>query len=100
MFGLIVKFRTHEGKRHDFIRILSTGFQNMEGCHSYILAEDPDDETAVWATEIWDSHESHELAMAQPRIKAVIAEAKPLSAGRDMRVVTKPIGGQGLTTAV
>ena len=98
MFGLIVKFIASPGKRDDLISTLSTGFQNMEGCHSYILAEDPADENAVWATEIWESHESHELAMSQPDIKAVIADAKArnLSAGREMRVVTKPIGGQGL----
>ncbi|HWE45815.1 MAG TPA: putative quinol monooxygenase [Caulobacteraceae bacterium] len=97
MFGLIVKFVAHEGKRDEFIRILSDGFQSMDGCHSYILAADPADETAVWATEIWDNEESHHTAMAEPRIKAVIAHAKPLMAGRDMRVVTEPRGGQGLT---
>jgi quinol monooxygenase YgiN len=95
MFGLIVKFRAHEGKRDEFIKILSEGFQGMEGCHSYILHADPADDTAVWATEIWDSHEAHEKAMAEPRIKAVIVAGKPLMAGRDMRVVTEPRGGQG-----
>jgi quinol monooxygenase YgiN len=98
MWGLIVKFVAKEGKRDELIRTLSDGFQGMEGCHSYILHEDPEDDTAVWATEIWDSHEAHEKAMAQPHMKAFIAEtkAKDLSAGRAMRVVTKPYGGQGL----
>jgi quinol monooxygenase YgiN len=96
MFGLIVKFVAHEGQRDAFIDILSNGFQGMAGCHSYILAADPADTTAVWATEIWDSHESHEAAMMQPHIKDVIARAKPLMAGREMRVVTEPRGGQGL----
>ncbi|HEY3813474.1 MAG TPA: putative quinol monooxygenase [Caulobacteraceae bacterium] len=96
MFGLIVKFRAHEGKRDDFIRVLSEGFQDMKGCHSYILAADPADDTAVWATEIWDSEEAHKTAMAEPRIKDVIAKGKPFMAGRDLRVVTEPRGGQGL----
>ncbi len=98
MFGLIVKFKANPGKRDDLIRLLSTGFVNMEGCHSYILAEDPDDETSVWVTEIWESHEAHELAMAKPHIKEFIAytKAQNVSAGREMRVVTRPIGGQGL----
>jgi quinol monooxygenase YgiN len=98
MFGLIVKFIASPGKRDELIQTLSAGFQNMAGCHSYILAEDPADENGVWATEIWESHESHQQAMAQPDIKAVIAEAKAhnLTKGREMRVVTKPIGGQGL----
>lgn len=98
MYGLIVKFRAGPGKRDELIQHLSTGFQGMEGCHSYILAEDPEDEGAVWVTEIWESPEAHTAAMAQPNIKEVIAsgKAKQLTAGRDLRVVTKPIGGQGL----
>ena len=98
MYGLVVKFIAAPGKRDDLIRVLSTGFQNMKGCHSYILAEDPADENGVWATEIWESAEAHTAAMAKPEIVAVIAQAKAekLTAGREMRVVTKPIGGQGL----
>lgn len=98
MFGLIVKFIAGPGKRDALIQTLSEGFRDMAGCHSYILAEDPADENGVWATEIWESHEAHELAMAQPDIKAVIADAKArkLTAGREMRVVTVPVGGQGL----
>lgn len=98
MFGLIVKFIASPGNRDALIEALSTGFQNMAGCHSYILAQDPEDENGVWATEIWESHEAHQLAMAQPDIKTVIADAKArkLTAGREMRVVTVPIGGQGL----
>ena len=90
MFGLIVKFVTHAGKRDEFISIMSGGFQGMAGCHSYILAADATDETAVWLTEIWDDEDSHE---------EVIAQAKPLLAGRDLRVVTEPRGGQGLQSA-
>jgi quinol monooxygenase YgiN len=96
MFGLIVKFVAREGQRDEFIRIMSEGFQDMEGCHSYVLAADPADDTAVWATEIWDNEESHHKAMAEQRIKDVIVRAKPLMAGRDLRVVTEPRGGQGL----
>jgi quinol monooxygenase YgiN len=98
MFGLIVKFIATPGNRDALIKTLSEGFQNMAGCHSYILAQDPEDENGVWATEIWESHEHHKLAMAVPEIKAVIADAKGrgLTAGREMRVVTVPVGGQGL----
>lgn len=99
MFGLIVKFVTHAGKRDEFISIMSGGFQGMAGCHSYILAADATDETAVWLTEIWDDEDSHDKATHEPRIKEVIAQAKPLLAGRDLRVVTEPRGGQGLQSA-
>ncbi len=96
MFGLIVKFITHDGRRDEFIDIMSGGFQNMEGCHSYILAADPAEDAAVWVTEIWDTSESHSASMASARIKEVISRAKPLMVRRDLRVVTEPRGGQGL----
>jgi quinol monooxygenase YgiN len=96
MFGLIVKFVAHEGRRDEFIRIMSEGFQGMDGCHSYILAADPADQSAIWVTEIWDTAESHHVAMASPRIKEIVVRAKPLMAKRDLRVVTEPRGGQGL----
>ncbi len=96
MFGLIVKFVANEGRRDEFIRILSEGFQGMEGCHSYILAADPADTISVWVTEVWDSAEAHDRAIAEPRIVEVIARAKPFMAGRDLRIVTEPRGGQGL----
>ena len=98
MFGLIVKFIATPGNRDALIETLGNGFQDMQGCHSYILAQDPEDETGVWATEIWESHEAHRLAMAEPDIKAVIADAKArnLTSGRELRVVTGPIAGQGL----
>ena len=98
MYGLIVKFITSPGNRDAFIQALGTGFQGMEGCHSYILAEDPSDENGVWVTEIWESNDHHAAAMAKPGIAAIIADAKmrKLHVGREMRVVTKPIIGQGL----
>lgn len=98
MYGLIVKFIANPGKRGDLIRILSTGFQDMAGCHSYILAEDVEDDDGVWVTEIWESSEAHAAAIAKTEIVAVIAAAKTqnVSAGREVRVVTEPMGGQGL----
>lgn len=96
MFGLIVKFVTHDGQRDAFIRIMSSGMRDMRGCHSYILAKDPADEVSVWVTEIWDSADSHDVALTLHPIPAVIAEAKPLMARRDSRVVTIPIAGEGL----
>ena len=96
MYGLIVKFIVQEGRRDDFIRIMSAGFRDLPGCHSYVLAADAEDKACVWVTEIWDAAESHDAAVCLPHIQAVIGEAKPLMVRRDLRVVTHPIGGQGL----
>lgn len=99
MYGLIIKTVTNPGKRDEYIRALSSGFVNMAGCHSYILAEDPEDENVVWVTEIWESHEAHEAALkGRADIQAVIASSKAqkLADRRELRVITKPIAGQGL----
>ena len=96
MFGLVVKFIIKEGRREDFLRIMSEGIRDMPGCHSYILAADAADPDGVWVTEIWDTQESHDAGIGLPHIKAATAEAKPLTVRRDLRVVTTPFGGHGL----
>lgn len=96
MFGLIVKFITKSGQRDEFIRMMSEGFQDLNGCHSYILAADASDDTSVWITEIWESEESHDVSLHQQRILDVVARAKPLIESRELRIVTEPRGGQGL----
>lgn len=96
MFGLVVKFVVLDGKRDEFIDIMSAGFQGMAGCHSYILSEDAEEPNKVWVNEIWESKEAHDIAMASTAIKSVVARAKPLMTGRDLRVITRPRGGQGL----
>lgn len=98
MYGVIVKFRANPGRRAELIQVLSEGFRNMALCHSYILAEDDQDENGVWLTEIWESAEAHAAAVARPDIAAVIASATAdnLSAGPEMRFLTRPVAGQGL----
>lgn len=96
MFGLIVKFVAHDGQRDIVIRKMSTGMQNMPGCRSYILAKDPADEVSIWITEVWENAESKEAANLLPLIQAVIDEVKPMLARCDSRIITTPVGGQGL----
>ena len=76
MYGLIIRFRAKPGKRDEFINVLSAGYQGMEGCHSYIFAEDPADEDLIWATQIWESHEAHDVAINRPDVRACINDVK------------------------
>jgi quinol monooxygenase YgiN len=98
MYGLIIKTRTHPGKRDEYIRLMSDGFKNMEGCHSYIFAEDTEEEDVLWITEIWENHEAHERAVNRPDVRAAIndVKARQITIGRELRVVVTPVSGQGL----
>jgi quinol monooxygenase YgiN len=96
MFGLIGKMTAVEGKRDELIAILLAGVANMPGCLSYIIAKDTSDANAIWITEAWDSKASHEASLSLPFVKEAIGKGSPLIAGLSDRVVTTPVGGNGL----
>lgn len=96
MHGLIGKMKAAAGQRDALVSILLEGIGAMPGCLSYIVAHDPADADAIWITEAWDSEESHKASLALPQVREAIARARPLIAGFDSHVVTKPVGGHGL----
>jgi quinol monooxygenase YgiN len=96
VYGLIGKMTAAPGRRHELIAILLEGISAMPGCLSYIVAEDPGDENAIWITEAWDEKASHEASLSLPSVRGAIAKGRPLIAGFSDRVVTTPVGGHGL----
>lgn len=96
MHGLIGKMNAAAGQRDALVSILLEGVGAMPGCLSYIVAYDPTDADAIWITEVWDREESHKASLALPQVREAIARARPLIAGFDSHVVTKPVGGHGL----
>lgn len=96
MFGLIGKLNTVPGQREALIEILLEGSEEMPGCLSYIIARDPSDANALWITEVWDSQASHEASLSLPAVQRAIARGRPLIAGFGERIVTEPVGSQGL----
>lgn len=101
MYGLIGKMTSVAAKRDELIAILLEGMGGtpMPGCLSYIVAKDPNNEDAIWVTEVWDSAESHKASLSLPSVKQAIARGKPLIAGFSDGVVTEPVGGHGLVAA-
>jgi len=97
MYGLIGKMLAAPGQRDALVEILLEGTTDMAGCRSYIVATDPEDENAIWITEVWDDEASHRASLALPAVQAAIAKAKPIIAGFGERYVTIPIGGAGLS---
>jgi len=96
MYGLIVKLAAQAGKRDAVISMLMGCITGMPGCLSYVVAKDPADENAIWATEVWDSEASHDASFSLPAVQAAVAQVRPLVAGVESKVVTEPVGGCGL----
>lgn len=96
MYGLIGSFKAQPGQRDALLAILLENVGTMPGCHSYVVAEDPEDADAIWITEVWDSAESHRASLGLPGVRDAIARAKPLIAGFGQHTQTRPVGGHGL----
>lgn len=99
MHGLIGKMRAQPGQRAALAAILLEGTAAMPGCLSYIVAEDAADADVLWITEVWDGTASHEASLALPAVREAIAKGRPLIAGFESQVRTRPLGGQGLPAA-
>jgi quinol monooxygenase YgiN len=97
--GLIGRMTAVAGERDALIAILLDGIGPMPGCLSYVVARDPTDPNAIWIAEVWDSAASHKASLSLPAVRQAIARGRPLIAGFDSQVVTKPVGGQGLGSA-
>jgi len=95
MYGLIAKLRSVAGQRDTLASIL-IGTATMPGCRSYVVAADVADPDVLWVTEVWDSAESHRASLSLPVVQQAIAQGRPLIAGFEERVETKPIGSLGL----
>jgi quinol monooxygenase YgiN len=96
MFGIIGKMVANENMRDELIAILLEGTKDMPGCLSYVIAKDLSDENALWITEVWESHESHEASLSLDSVQQAISRGRPLIAGFGERYETSPVGGHGL----
>jgi quinol monooxygenase YgiN len=97
MYGLIGKMTAAPGQRDALAAILLDGTGAMPGCLSYVVANDPADDDALWITEVWTDQASHQASLQLPEVRAAIARGRPLIAGFSDRVETIPVGGTGLS---
>jgi quinol monooxygenase YgiN len=97
MYGLIGKMTSQPGKRNALTAILVSGVAGMPGCLSYVVANDPANEDAIWITEVWVSKEAHAASLALPSVRDAIAKGRPLIAGMERVAETAPVGGSGLS---
>ncbi len=95
VYGLIGQIVAVDGKRDELAGIL-VGMGSMPGCHSYVVASDPDKADTLWVTEVWKSKQAHADSLQLVEVQEAIAQGRPLIAGFESRVETDPIGGIGL----
>jgi quinol monooxygenase YgiN len=98
LYGLIGQIKVAQGKRDELIAILVDGLKDMPGCLSYVVARDPNDDDAVWVTEVWDRQESHQASLSLPAVQDAISRGRPLIESFSARYETEPVGGYGLAT--
>jgi quinol monooxygenase YgiN len=90
-YGLIAKIRCKPGARPALAAILNSDSGEMPGCIAYLIAADLKDEDVLWVTEFWESKHAHEESLKLPAVQEAIAEGRPLIAGFEMAVETRPI---------
>lgn len=98
MYGLIGKIEAAPGQRDALISVLIEGTAGMQGCLSYVVAKDQNDDDAIWVTEVWDNKDSHAQSLTLPSVRQAIERGKALIAGFGERIETRPVGGQGLAS--
>lgn len=98
MYGLIGRMLAQPGKRDELRDIMLAGMGGapMPGCLSYVIAEDPENDDALWITEVWDNADNHQGSLQLDSVQATIGKARPLIAGMDSRTETRPVGGVGI----
>ena len=96
MYGLIGKILARPGQRDELTAVLLEVAAEMPGCLNYVVAHDSSDENALWITEVWESPGSHQASLLLPSVQQAIQKGRPLIEGFGERIVTMPVGGQGL----
>lgn len=95
-YGLIGKMIAVSGKRDELAKIMLDSVAELPGCISYVVANDLDDENALWITEVWESRDMHKASLQLEIVQQAIQKGRPLIAGFGERFETQPLGGTGL----
>jgi quinol monooxygenase YgiN len=99
-FGLCGIMKAQPGQRDALLAILLEAADlvaDLPGCEVWIVNTMPDDQDAIWVTEVWRSEADHAASLTGNDVKAVIARARPLIAGFGERFTLEPVAGKGLT---
>lgn len=99
MYAMTGKLTAQPGTRKQLAEILlraSKMVAGMQGCRTYIILEDVQDESMLWVFEMWDDKESHDASLRDEHVRALIGEAMPILAGAPSGSELRALGGHGL----
>ncbi|PKQ27176.1 MAG: antibiotic biosynthesis monooxygenase [Actinobacteria bacterium HGW-Actinobacteria-4] len=96
MYGLIGSLMVLPENRATLVEALLEGSADLPGCVSYVVAEDVEDESLVWVSEVWDSESSHAAALELPTVKESIVKARHVLIGFGPRHTLDVKGGYGV----
>ena len=91
MYGLIGQMKVLAEKRGEVIAALIEGTRDMPGNIAYMIAEDIEDATSIWITEVWNTKTDHANSLQLPSVQEAISMARPYITGFGTRVETKPV---------
>ncbi len=99
MYAMTGKLIAQTGKRAAMVEILLRAadvVSVLPGCRRYLVCEDVSNEDAIWVFEMWDDKHFHDASLTDPRVRALIAEARPLMGGAPDGAELSVVGGYGL----
>ena len=98
-YGLVGSFRAQPGQGDAVAELLLQAAEALGAnpdCELYVVSRSPDDADSIWVTEVWTSADAHRASLEDPRVRELIAQARPLIAGLGERFELAPAGGKGL----
>lgn len=97
-YGYHGTLKAKEGKGPELAEILlQSASGNMPGCHSYIVAQDMNNEDILHISEVWETKDAHVNSLKVESVKAAISKAIPLLDGMPQKgTETWVLGGKGI----
>lgn len=99
MYAMTGRLIAQMGKRGELVHILKQAADlvgELPACRMYIVCEDLSNDTHVWVFEAWDDREAHDASLTDERVRALIAEARPLLADAPDGAELEVAGGYGI----
>ena len=96
MYARIGQLTAQTGKRNELAGVLlraSDLVAGFPGCNAYIVMEDTGNADVVAIFEMWEDKQAHAASLQDERVRALIAEARPLLAGMPVGSELQVLGG-------
>lgn len=99
MYAMTGRLVSQLGRRGELVHILKQAAElvgELPACRMYIVSEDLSNDTDVWVFEAWDDKQAHDASLTDERVRALIAQARPLLAAAPDGAELEIVGGHGI----